>query len=51
MTTNNHGTGIEEMVPKFEASSIAHEEIDSLGLSPKVDGKDALDHLDISMIK
>jgi hypothetical protein len=49
ITSNNNGTGIEEMVPKFEASSIVYNDIDSQGLSPKAN--DALDILDISMIK
>jgi len=49
ITSNNNGTGIEEMVPKLEASSIVYIDIDSQGLSPKAN--DALDILDISMIK
>ncbi len=49
--TTNHGTGIEENIAKFEASSIAHDEIESLGLTPKVNDRDRIDHLDISMIK
>jgi hypothetical protein len=49
ITSNNNGTGIEEMVPKLEASSIVYNDIDSQGLSPKAN--DALDILDISMIK
>lgn len=36
--TTNHGTGVEENIPRFEASSILHDDIDSLSLTPKVDG-------------
>jgi len=49
ITSNNNGTGIEEMVPKFEASSIVYNDIDSQGLTPKVN--EALDHIEISKIK